>query len=265
MLIAQILQGGRVAASGGHMRVFITGGLTGMGLEVSKRFLKDGHTVGICSFQSPDEIQSELLDGVEYYQSDVRDHVKMREVINEFHQKHGSLDVVIANAGINHKKASIPDWDRGRMVIETNLIGTLNTFAPSIDIMKEQGSGQLVSLASVSAFAGLPGMSCYGASKAAVLSMCESLEIDLAEYGITVTTLAPGFVSTPLTEDNGHKMPFLIDQDTAANNIMDAIYGKKGLTVFPLPMSFVSKVLKHMPRSLYKKVMKSDLLGMRQG
>lgn len=239
------------------MNVFITGALTGMGRELSKRFLARGYTVGICSIE--DESSADIMDGVHYFQADVRDADRMHEVIFEFSKKVGALDLVIANAGINHPKEAIPDWNRGRMVIETNLIGLLNTFAPSIDIMKKQKHGHLVGLASVSSFAGLPRMSCYGASKAGVMSMCESFEIDLATYGIHVTTIAPGFVATPLTKDNKHKMPFLISTEKAVDKIMYAIEHKKGLYVFPWQMKFIASFLKLMPRSLYKSLNKQTL------
>ena len=234
-----------------------------MGREISKRYLDKGHRVGVCSFETKED--ANILEGIEYFQADVRDAERMREAINEFHARCGTLDLVIASAGINHPKNIFPDWDRGRMVIETNLIGTLNTFAPAIDIMKKQNSGHLVGIASVSSFAGLPGMSCYGASKAGVLSLCETLEVDLATYGISVTTIAPGFVATPLTQNNHHKMPFLLSTDQAVDKMIKAIEKKKGLVVFPWQMQWVAGLLKYLPRVLYKMLMKSDLLGFRKG
>jgi short-subunit dehydrogenase len=104
-------------------------------------------------------------------------------------------------------------------------------------------------------------MAIYGASKSAVINLCESLEIDLHKYDIHVTTLAPGFIKTPLTAENDHKMPFLMDQTTAARKIKWAIDHKKGFYAFPFPLSFMAKGLYHMPRTLYKKFMKLDIMG----
>lgn len=247
------------------MNVFITGGTTGMGYELSKIYLAEGAKVGTCSFESYDQVKENLLPEVEYYQANVTDKDALAKAISDFAKKNGSLDLVIANAGINHHKAKIPDFDRGRAVIEINVIGVMNTFEPAISIMKEQGYGHLAAMSSISAFSGLPGMAFYGASKAAVMSMCESFEIDLAEYGIQVTTLAPGFVNTPLTSINNHKMPFVLEQNEAAMKMYHALQKKKQLYVFPLPMNVASKVLRHMPRVLYRPFMKKDILGLSKG
>jgi NAD(P)-dependent dehydrogenase (short-subunit alcohol dehydrogenase family) len=171
--------------------VFITGGTTGLGFELCNHFLKDGHQVGICSFESKEKVQANIPEGVLYFQADVNDTAAMKKAIHEFHTVAGSLDIVIANAGISMSKNKLPDFERGRAVIRTNVIGVLNTFEPSIEIMKVKKSGQLVAVSSISGLTGgLPGMAIYGASKSAVYTLCESLDIDLHSFGIKVTTIA---------------------------------------------------------------------------
>lgn len=86
------------------MNVFITGGLTGLGAETAVNLMKDGHSVGVCSFQAEEDIKDILPNGVEYYQADVIDRDRVNIVVNEFANKHGCLDVIYANAGINHPK-----------------------------------------------------------------------------------------------------------------------------------------------------------------
>jgi short-subunit dehydrogenase len=90
------------------------------------------------------------------------------------------------------------------------------------------------------------------------------LSIDLKPYGINVTMVAPGFVLTPLTESNNHKMPFLINQRQAAAHIKKAIDKKKAVHIFPLPMSAISKILYYLPRSIYRKVMGKGLSGLKE-
>tara|TARA_B100001971_G_scaffold84647_1_gene77942 strand:+ start:38430 stop:39167 length:738 start_codon:yes stop_codon:yes gene_type:complete len=240
--------------------IFITGGLTGMGQEVAKIYKSLGYNIGICSFEAPDTVNADFFT---YYQADVTDKDALKKAIESFKNTYGSLDIVFANAGINHPKQSIPDWDRVRKVIDVNIMGVINTLEPSVKIMKEQGSGQIVTVASVSAFSGLPGMAGYGASKSFVLSMSETLAIDLKDYGISVTTIAPGFIKTPLIKDNKHKMPFLMEQSDAAKIIVKAVSQKRALKIFPTPMYFVSSVLKYLPRAIYRKFMSSDILGLR--
>lgn len=244
------------------MNIFITGGSSGLGLSLSKEFINDGHVVGTCSFESFESIKNILPDNIIYYQADVTDNSRMKEIIEDFFNKTGKLDIVIANAGISMPKAKIPDFEKGRKVIMVNIIGVLNTFEPAINIMKEQKFGQIVSLGSIAGRVGLPGTAIYGASKSAVLNLCESLEIDLAYFGIHVTTLAPGFISTPLVKNNKHKMPFLMSEEKAVSMIKKAILNRKNLYVFPLPMNIISTILYHLPRTFYKFFMKSDLLGL---
>lgn len=240
--------------------VFITGGLTGMGNELAKLYHKRGYKIGICSFEDPSTVSADFFD---YYQADVTDKDAVAKAIYAFKETHGSLDIVFANAGINHPKQSIPDWKRVRQVIDVNINGVINTLEPTIEIMKSQGSGQIITVASVSAFCGLPGMAGYGASKSFILSMSETLAIDLKQFGIHVTTVAPGFIKTPLIKDNKHKMPFLMEQSEAAEIIIKTVDKKKALKVFPTPMYFVSSLLKYLPRAIYRKFMSSDLLGLR--
>lgn len=247
------------------MKVFITGGTTGMGHELAKLYNNSGASVAVCSVEDTHDIKDKLPQGIQYYQANVVDKNAIKAAIEDFAQKHNGLDLVIANAGINHPKAKIPDFDRGRAVLEINIIGVVNTFEPAINIMKKQGSGHLAAMSSISAFAGLPGMAFYGASKAAVMSMCETFEIDLASFGIKVTTLAPGFVKTPLTKENGHKMPFMLEQKEAALKMFKALNNNKKVFVFPFPMKMASKLLKHLPRFIYRPLMKRDLLGLSKG
>jgi len=244
------------------MKVFITGGTSGLGLAFTKHYCALNATVGISSIESEDKIKEIIPSNVKYYQADVTDAQKMHDAIYHFAKENGGLDLVIANAGINLTKRKIPDFQLGKKVIEINVIGVINTVAPSIEIMKNQKSGHIVGIGSLSGLYGLPGMAMYGCSKAAVISMFESFAIDLPNFGIDVTCVAPGFVATPLIKDNNHKMPFLMKTEDAVKKIIWAIENKKSLYLFPRPLNFVAVVLKIMPRALYRFIMKKDLLGL---
>ncbi len=247
------------------MNIFITGASSGIGLELAKLFMQDGHTVGTFAFENFEDVKNIIPNGLKYYQGNVVDTKAVKEAMSAFHNEVKSIDIVVANAGISMTKARIPDFDRGRRVIETNIIGVLNTFEPAISIMKEQGRGQLVALGSASGLSALPGMAIYGASKAAVLSICQSMDIDLHHYGISVTALAPGFISTPLVKENKHKMPFVMTPEVAAKKIQMAIYKKKAFYVFPFPIKVMTGMLKYLPKSIYRAFMKKDLLKMQNG
>lgn len=245
-------------------KVFITGASSGMGLLLARRFLDEGAVVGTCSIEPVAEVAARLPDGLDYSQANVTDAAATRKAIEDFARRVGGLDILVANAGISMPKASFPDFAQGRRVMDVNLMGTINSFEPALEIMRGQGSGQLVALGSISGITGMPGMAFYGASKAAVMHFCETLAADLAGHGIDVTVVAPGFVATPLTENNPHKMPFLMTPEKAVDLIYRAIQKRKAYSVFPWPMALLAGLLYHLPRNLYLLLMRRDLLGLRQ-
>lgn len=236
-------------------KVFITGGTSGLGLELAKKYLTDGWQVGVCG-RDLSKLPSELGENPNFqaYAADVTDRERMKEVIEDFSQ--GKLDLIIANAGRSvGKKSSRPDFDAARSVIEINVLGVLNTFEPAINIMLQQKYGHIVAIASVAGMVGLPGAAPYSASKAAVLKLCESYALDLKQFNIDVTAIAPGFVDTPLTQKNNHPMPFMIEASKAANLMKAAIDKKKVQYLYPWQMRLVMETLSRLPRSWYRKIM----------
>lgn len=239
------------------MKVFITGGTSGIGLSLAILYLEEGHSVGLCGrdlSKLPDDFLKNYPKA-KAFKVDITKRSEVLSSVNEFSE--GQLDLIIANAGRSEgEKPSWPDFDIYRDIIDVNLNGVLNTFEAALDNMKTQGHGQLVAISSVAGFIGLPGAGAYCASKAAVTKLCESLAIDLAPQGYTVTTICPGFIDTPLTQQNTHSMPFLMSSKEGARRIKKAITFKKTLYVFPLPMKLVITLLDKMPRFLYRLVWK---------
>ena len=239
------------------MKVFITGGTSGLGLALAEEYLNGGHTVGVCGrdlSKLPDDIKRRYPK-IQTYQLSVTDRDKAATAISEF--SCGELDIVVANAGIGMgKKVSMPNFERTRSVLETNVTGVINTFEPAIEVFLKQGYGHLVVVSSVAAFIGTPGAGPYCASKAAVLRLCESYSIDLQKYNIDVTVIAPGFIDTPLTKKNNHNMPFLMSAEKAAKRVALAIERKVPVYVFPLRMKMVITFLRCIPRFLYRLIMK---------
>lgn len=238
------------------MNVFITGGTSGIGLELAKLYLLQGHRVAVCG-RSEKRLRDNCGDArIIFYSADVANREEIHKAIGDFAVGNG-LDLLIANAGIpTGDKNHIPDFVSARNVANTNFIGVLNTFEEGVRIMMQQRHGHLVGISSVAGFNGLPGASTYCASKAAVSALCESYAIDLKRYGIDVTTICPGFIKTPLTDINQHPMPFIMSAPKAAKRIARAIAKKKIIYVFPWQMHMVVKFLRLIPRSVYVKLMR---------
>jgi short-subunit dehydrogenase len=165
-------------------------------------------------------------------------------------------DVVIANAGISIGVDTSRPEDLAVMaqILATNVIGVAATFGPFIQAMVARGSGRLVGIGSVAGIRGLPGHGGYCASKAAVISYCESLRGELRNTGVKVVTLCPGYVATPLTQNNAYNMPFLMRPEVFAEKAAQVIHAGSSYRVIPWQMGVVAKLLRLLPNALFDKV-----------
>jgi short-subunit dehydrogenase len=234
--------------------VFITGASSGMGKMLAHLYSKAGWRVGVCA-RRIDLLQNHFKNSdILIYEADVSSLSSITKAIDSF--SHQGLDLVIANAGVAYEhKNKIPDIEVGTQMVMVNLLGTMNTFDAALKYMLRKKSGQLAAISSVAGFNGLPGVSAYAATKGGVRFYCETLNLDLAEKGINVTCLAPGFFESPITQKNPHPMPFMMPLDVAAKKVMYAIEKKKIIYGFPWQYYFVVKFLSFLPRCLYSKIM----------
>lgn len=237
--------------------VFITGGTTGIGLEVAKLYLARGWKVGVCARDRLkfEESFDAHRDNVTFYQVDVANREELQTAIGNFSKSIG-LDLLIANAGIGYKlKTKVPDFEYSYKMVHVNLLGVMYAFEAALNVMIPRGQGQLVAISSIAGYNGLPGVSAYSATKAAVLKYCESLHLDMREFNIGVTAICPGFVDTPLTQANQHPMPFLIKAPKAAALIVRAIDKRKMVYAFPFFFSSIVRLMGVLPRTWYRFLM----------
>ncbi len=160
----------------------------------------------------------------------------------------GDLDVVVWCAGY-WKQFDAARWDAEIFArhVEVNLLGLNNVLAAVVPPMASAGHGHLVGIASVAGYRGLAGAEAYGATKAAQINLLEGLRAALARHGVRVTTVAPGFVRTPMTETNDFPMPFIIDAEEAAVAIADGLERGRTEIVFPFRMALTMKVARVLP------------------
>jgi short-subunit dehydrogenase len=234
--------------------VFITGGTTGIGMELAKHYLDKGWKVGVCGRDRHkfDENFTAHRDNVTFYQVDVSERAEIKAAIADFSKSIG-LDLLIANAGIGYKlKTKLPDFDYSYKIVHVNLLGVMYSFEGALEVMIPRGKGQLVAVSSIAGYNGLPGVSAYSATKAAVQKYAESLHLDLKQFNINVTTICPGFVDTALTQGNHHPMPFVMKAPKAAKLIAKAIEKKKMIYAFPFIFATVVRIISMLPRTWYR-------------
>lgn len=234
--------------------VFITGGTTGIGAELAKHYVEKGWKVGVCGRdkQKFEESFTHQRESISFYAVDVANRDELKNAIKEFSGLIG-LDLLIANAGIGYKfKTKVPDFEFSYKMVHVNLLGVMYAFEAALDVMIPRSKGQLVAVASIAGYNGLPGVSAYSATKSAVQKYCESLHLDLRQFNIHVTTVNPGFVDTPLTKSNHHPMPFLMDAPKAAKLIARAIEKKKMTYHFPFLFAGIVRLIGILPRTWYR-------------
>ncbi len=187
--------------------VLVTGASRGIGREIAKQFAERGAKVAIHynNNQSAAEETQSLLDGDGHMivQANMDDPIAIQTMVEDVVKQLGRIDILVNNAGIyeEHDITSISyaDWQANfRKTLEVNLIGVSNTIYCAAQHMIKQGGGRIVNISSRGAFRGEPTAPAYGASKAGMNSMGQSLAKMLAPHNIFVGTVAPGFVETDM-------------------------------------------------------------------
>lgn len=227
--------------------VWITGASSGIGAEVALEMARRGARVVVTarSADALDELAARSA-GITATPGDITDHDGIAALVRGIVDSHGGIDLALLNAG-TYTPVLPEDFSAElfRPHVEVNIMGTVNCIEAVLPEMRRRGTGRIAVVASVTGFAALPMATAYGASKAFLISMCDSLRADLEGEGsgVNVTVVAPGFVKTGLTEQNDFEMPFVIEAPEAAQIIADGLEAGDAEIAFPRRMSLGMKVI----------------------
>lgn len=251
---------------------FITGASSGIGQALAARFARAGYRLALVARRSEALQAWARAQGFDearcrVYRADVAEIAEIVSAGQACLAQQGVPDVVIANAGISvgMDTAEQDDLDVMARTFAINNTGMAATFHPFVKVMRERGRGALVGIASVAAIRGLPGHGAYCASKAAVVSYCESLRGELRASGVAVVTLLPGYVDTPLTRENRYRMPFLMTPEAFADRAFTAIQARTSYRVIPWQMGVVATLLRLLPNALFDRILAGRPRKHRQG
>lgn len=235
--------------------VLITGASSGIGKELSRNLSRKGARLAIVARR--EEALNELIEElgpnpVVPIVADVRDAKAMVSVAETVTRELGPIEVLIANAGIGSTTRA-PDLDVEAVanVIDTNVMGVVNSIAAVLPGLVSRRAGQLVAISSLAAYRGLPASAAYCASKAGLSSFMESVRLDLRNTGVDVTIIHPGFIKTPLTEGRQANMPYLMELDEAVEKIVTAIEERKKSYAFPWQLASIVRLAMIMPNFMY--------------
>jgi short-subunit dehydrogenase len=241
---------------------FITGASSGIGQALAWRYHRAGWQLALVARRTGEieawaASQGIAADRYAVYGADVADIDSIVAAGQVCLARQGVPDVVIANAGISIgvDTAAREDIDVIARTFATNNVGLAATFHPFVAPMAKRGSGALVGIGSVAGIRGLPGHGAYCASKAAVISYCESLRGELRASGVKVVTICPGYIDTPLTRQNRYSMPFLMKPEDFADRAFRAIEVGTSYRVIPWQMGVVAKLLRLLPNALFDQVL----------
>lgn len=196
----------------------ITGGLSGMGLASAKRLIADGATVCIGARRGDDAdeivaLHEKLGVAIMVAKLDVRDSESVAGFVSAVVAAHGTVDILLNTAGVYEESPVIghPDdmWDAH---IDTNLTGTFKMIRAVMPIMKAQGWGRIINLASTAAHEGLENNVAYCTSKAGLLGLGRCVSLEGAAHGVTCVSLSPTWVETEMLKS-------FIDQETAETGL----------------------------------------------
>ena len=234
--------------------IWITGASSGIGKALAIRFAQKGWQVAASARRENllNKI-SELNKNISPFPLDVTDKEKCKEVFEEIKNKYQNLDICFFSTGTwDPKKEKNIDIEQMESVMKINFFGTLNCIKAVENYFKDKKSGHISIVSSVAGYRGLPNSTGYGASKAALINLAESLYFDFGRHNVRVSLVSPGFIKTPMTDKNEFKMPFLKTPEFAADKIYKGLVNGSNFEIdFPKELTLILKLLKILPNRLY--------------
>ena len=235
--------------------IWITGAGKGIGRALANHYASAGWIVAASARTEADlrALADQAPKGsIKPFLLNVADQEATAETVRQIELELGAVDIAIFNAGTYLRiGANGFSVDEFRQLVETNLMGTVNGLDPIMKVFLARRSGHIAVVASLAGYRGLPGAAAYGATKAALINMCEALKPDLKKSGVKLNLINPGFVETPLTAQNDFPMPFLIPVEEAVAHIVRGLERSDFEIAFPVRFAFLMKVLRFLPNRLF--------------
>ena len=200
-------------------------------------------------------------DNIHSFPLDVLDFEKCKEVFNKIVSKFKNIDIAVFSTGIHDPNSERKiNLESIRKIIETNFFGTMNSINSVYNYFKDKKSGHISIVSSVAGYRGLPMAGAYCASKSALISYAESLYFEMKRFNVRVSVVNPGFIKTPMTDQNPFPMPMIESPEFAAEEMFKGLTKSKSFEIhFPKKFTFIMKILKIMPNWLYLKLIKKGM------
>ena len=240
-------------------KIWITGASSGIGKALALKFAQEGWQVAASARRESllNEI-SELNKNISSFPLDVTDKERCKKVFEEIKNKYQNIDICFFSTGTwDPKKEKDIDTEQIENVMKVNFFGTLNCIKAVEQYFKNKKNGHISIVSSIAGYRGLPNSTGYGASKAALSNLTESLYFDFGRHNVRISLISPGFIKTPMTDKNEFRMPFLKTPEFAADKIYNGLVNSSSFEIdFPKELTLILKLLNILPNRLYLNLIK---------
>ena len=242
--------------------IWITGASSGIGKAVAIKFAENGWIVAASARRENllNELK-EINENIYPFPLDVTDIDKCKLIATNIINQFRNIDICLFGTGMHDPKSEKKfKLEKVREIMEVNYFGTMNSINSIYDYFSEKKNGQISIISSVAGYRGLPAAGAYCASKAALTSFAESLNFDMQMKNVRVSLVSPGFIKTPMTDQNDFPMPMIKSPEFAANEIYKGLTVKKGFEIhFPKAFTFFLKFLQILPSGIYFKLVSKGM------
>ena len=237
--------------------IWITGASSGIGKALSIKFAQEGWIVA-ASARREGLLQelTKINQNIHSFPLDVTNPEQCKKVFEEIKKKFNNIEISIFGTGIHDPNSEKKfNLDKIREIMEVNYFGTMNSINSVYDYYNDKKGGQISIISSVAGYRGLPAAGAYCASKSALTSFTESLRFEMMRKNVRVSLVSPGFIKTPMTDQNDFPMPMIKSPEFAAEQIYIGLTKKTGFEIhFPKAFTFFLKFLRILPNSIYFKL-----------
>ena len=234
--------------------IWITGASSGIGKALAIKFANEGWQVAASARR--ESLLKELSNqytNIQSFPLDVTDSDKCKSVFKDIVDKFENIEICVFGTGIHDPQSEKKfNLEKIKKIMEVNFFGTMNSINSVYDYFEQRKVGQISIISSVAGYRGLPAAGAYCASKSALTSFTESLHFEMKRKNVRVSLISPGFIKTPMTDQNDFPMPMIKSPEFAADQIYNGLIKKSGFEIhFPKVFTFFMKFLRILPSSIY--------------
>ncbi len=242
--------------------IWITGASSGIGKALSIKFANEGWIVAASARR--ENLLKELNqenNNIHSFPLDVTDVDQCKKVFKNIIEEFKNVEISIFCTGIHDPKSEKEfNLEKIKKIMEVNYFGTINSINAVYKYYDEKKSGQISIVSSVAGYRGLPAAGAYCASKSALTSFAESLHFEMKRKNVRVTLVSPGFIKTPMTDQNDFPMPMIKTPEFAANQIYTGLIKKSSFEIhFPKTFTYFLKFLRILPNNIYFKFVEKGM------